>query len=576
MRGWALLAACLAASLGRAEPPNANPVLVLLPPASTGPNPPPGSYRHDAWVRWPPTDGVSGNRLLSLVTGADWIGDPRDYDFRATEEGDWRASALTRLRERGHFEAKHRALGMPTAALQTSGSNVPSVLLAAVDRSGTVTPVPIGDRWPAGTLMIFGAHGWDEVALVRKATRGRIAVVEYPPPKDANLSRLWLYGPWPLGRTDLSGTLRPALPGSGPVPGLLEAREVGPLLAGTSEVDWTADPGDAWPGAKEWHDLVAVGGPIARGVWGAILFLALVLGLRYVADERRSRRGAELLEVAAIVPLAVMVTGTWLRWGSYSVGGAAALFLILPLLLGLSRRLRLKLPPLAATGWTIWAGALAATPTFSPFSGPLDLLAPSASPEGLGYLYLGIALAASARRTAWPVAIGVGATLLLGIAGVGWWAPAGTGLVWLPVAAFAAGRGRLRIWMAPIAWAMTDGLPIALTHGLAYRPGGLANTWLEWQAHDLGIVLRFLISPAVLVTGLLLGAAALWVPGFAVHQLRKVWLASTVPPNLGRMAGFFLVLGLFQPPLCDVAWVVGVGFAIVLLMEALWFSPAIT
>ena len=106
-----------------------------------------------------------------------------------------------------------------------------------------------------------------------------------------------------------------------------------------------------------------------------------------------------------------------------------------------------------------------------------------------------------------------------------------------------------------------------------YREGGLIRVWADRDGFDLAPVVRFLISPAVLVGALVLGAALVFTPAFATHQLRRVWGRSALARGLAGLSLALLPVGVFQAPVLDAAYIVFAAAVFVLLAEAVWTSP---
>lgn len=567
------------AALGSAAPPS-NPVLVLMEPSVAVPAAARGLYVEDAWVRWPRQDGATGNRLLSLLTGEDWRGDPADYRFTQTGRDEWRAGNLASLRARGYFAAK-QAAGM--LALGPGRSR--DVLLLAADERGPVRPFGLRDRWPEGRLVVCQASGWDDVAAIQRATTGRVLVLEYPPMEKEELSRAWLRGSdWPTGRTNMAGTSLPALPSyksTGSTPGLIPAREVGRLLGKDPDPLWVPDPGAAWPGADRWIRYVRDVGMGARAALGVLAFGLLVWGLRLVADERRSKAYFVAVSAFALVVPVVVLAGNlasvggmaiwpvWFPIAGLAVGAIGA---------GLYLLARRKLP-LTHRFWPV-AGVAAlaiflSAPIFSALSGPLDSFPRQVSAEPLGLaLVCVLVLVGGARGEQGRAAVvGYGVAFLFALL----LREHGFAVGFLPFLAFLAAGQRFRIgfrwWMGLVLLPLTEGAQALVRGGVVYREGALIRTWAEREAFDLAPVVRFLISPAVLVGALVLGAALVFTPAFATHQLRRVWGRSPLVRALVGLGLALLPVGVFQAPVLDAAYIVFAAAVFVLLAEAVWTSP---
>jgi hypothetical protein len=584
----AMLFVLLATRLAAASEPNA--VLLLIEPLAAGPAAPPESYVHDVWVRWPASEGATENRLLSVVTSADWRGAPQDYAFRNHRQNVWRAENREAMIARGYFRAKRENLRSGTAALAIGPGVSERVLLLAVEEAGRVEPVPLASPWPKGRLMIGQARNWDEVDAVRRRTSGRLLVVEYPIPAESVAGRAWLLGnSWPRGRIAPNGLPAPALPlyrDMGDVPGLVPARNLAQLALGQPEPRWLDDPGARWTGADRWLGFVGQVGPWVRGLLGVAAMLLAVWGLRLVADERRSRAYAYALSALFLAIPAVVMAGGLARVGgvgAWPVWFVAAALTLVGVGYGLKGGAERALPGVhphwAVAGLSVLMLALA-EPTYSAFSGPLGTLPRAIPPEPLGALLAALVVLIGGARSE-PVAgwLGRGLALalaLLGLLAGAWWSLGQPLLSVLPLGAWLAGTGRLRLWMIPLGWLASEGLTNALTHGVAYRAGGLIGALPERDALDLAPLVRFVFSPAFLVGGLFLVACAVFTPAFAGHQLRRAWRHSSVTRGLAVYAAALAGLGVMQPPLLDASYVVGVGAGLFLLGEAVWTSPSLS
>lgn len=564
-----------------------NPVLVLLEPAMAVPEAARGLYIEDAWVRWPRRDGATGNRLLSIASGLDWRGDVRDYRFRLVPPDAWRSENLERLRARGYFEAKRRALPAGVAMLALGPGRSRDALLLALDEAGPVKPIRLSESWPEGRLIVCQASGWNDIEAIQRATTGRVLVVEYPPLAEGDLSRAWLRGnAWPVGRTNLGGTKLPALPvytSTGEVPGLIPAREVGRLLTTSAEPSWVSDPGQNWPGADRWLAYVEDVGRLVRGALG-VAALALVLwGLRLVADERRSRAFCAGVGALALAIPVTLLAGAFVH--PLGMGAQVVAFPLAGLAMGvtsvgvytLSRR-RL---PLTHRWWPVAAVAvpalLIANPVFSAMSGPLDLLARPVSPEPLGLLLAGILVLVAGGRGE-PGAKGFGRLMAAVATGLGlfagvWWAEGNWLVALLPGLIAIGATGRLRWWMGFALIPFTSTAAALVRKGVVFQEGGLLRQAGDALAFDVAPVVRFLISPAVLIGALAVVAVFVFTPAFATHQLRRVWARSPLTRLLAHLSGALAVVGVFQPPLLDASYIVLVATFLVLLGEAIWTAP---
>jgi hypothetical protein len=564
------LLASLVALAGAA--PASNPVLVLIEPAVAVPAAARGLYVEDAWVRWPRAEGATGNRLLSLLTGEDWRGDPADYRFTQSGRDTWQAGNLARLKERGYLDAK-----IPAAALVLGPGRSRDVLLLAADEAAPVKPYGLEDKWPEGRLMVAQAGGWDDVAAIERGTQGRVLVLEYPPLEGDEVSRAWLRGnAWPQGRTNLAGTAVPALPeykATGGIPGLIPAWEIGRLLTGSQEPKWVADPGPRWPGADRWVRYVREVGMGARALLGLAAFALLLWGVRLVSDERRSRSYFTGIFALALAIPVIVLAGSLTRLGGMAAWPVAfpvvgvALGAIAAGLYFASRRWL----PLTHRLWPVaLAAALASAigeADYSALSGPLDLAPRPVAAEPMGLMLAGVlVLVAGARGERLAMGIGLGVAAGVALTGMA------AGFALLPLLAVLAAHRRFRWWMGLALVPFTEGMQALLRGGAVYREGGLLRVLSDRAAFDIAPVVRFLISPALLLGVLALGSAWVFSPAFATHQIRRIWGRSPLARSLGRLSLALVPAGIFQPPVLDAAYIVLASAVFVLFTEAVWTS----
>ncbi|MFQ1040085.1 hypothetical protein ACEWB5_25925, partial [Citrobacter koseri] len=134
---------------------------------------------------------------------------------------------------------------------------------------------------------------------------------------------------------------------------------------------------------------------------------------------------------------------------------------------------------------------------YSALSGPLDLAPRTVAAEPLGLMLAGVlVLVAGARGERLAMGIGLGVTAGLALIRME------PGFALLPLLAVLAAHRRFRWWMGLALVQFTEGMQALVRGGAVYREGGLLRVLSERVAFDLAPLVRFLISPALLLGAL--------------------------------------------------------------------------
>ncbi len=275
--------------------------LIFIRPDAAGPHADIHTYVHPNWVLWPAPVGDEGlNRLLSVASGIDLLGEPGDTEFRQTGEGKpWTATAISSLKTRGFFRARSDSIGeIHPIAIETAGMTVShAALVVALDFDGRAHTAPFKADIIENECAIYSATGWDDaVALSYKVDR--TIVVEYSPQAgNDRWTRMWLFGHWPDGLPDEMG-----------VPGLIHASSVLKLLARPRKFVWTATK-RSWAGANRWLEFVRVAGVETQAAIGALALIVLALSVSTLSRERRSNIVMGALRAILLLPSAVLLAG---------------------------------------------------------------------------------------------------------------------------------------------------------------------------------------------------------------------------------------------------------------------------
>ncbi len=567
MNRLALLVLVLVALTARATGAE---ILILVPASAAGPRMDPRTYYHPIWVLWPaPTGGDGSNRLLSVMSGLDWQGSPSDTDFAPRGQG-WISSGYRELAERGYTRALGENLrgSRPTLVRNPRGSSSPSALLLAVrPDSPEVATVGFRAPWPDSGLLAYEALGWDDAATAAKKAGGRALFVEYPP-GPLGCSRVWLIGRgWPEG-----------IPRSGAVPGLVEAKFLGSMLARPASLKWSPEqPTPDVP--NRWLEAVRVSGPVETGVIICALLAAILWAVRVVCAERKSFGLATLLGFGMLYPAAAVAAGVMSRslgldgsvvWlcAAWLGLGIASLAALLPLrLLGPDGH---PLAGVCVVGLLVLSLADCRWSLMSP---ELGWIPGAVSPPVLGawFGYL-VGLSAFAPRMvlggafAWLVA-----AVLTGWAiwGSPWWADSDWTLLLLPIVGLMVGEGVLRNrWIALLALLPTS-VARAFANGLAWAPGGELAHLSDRSAVDASRYAQLVLSPSFAAAVIVAGALGIFGGTFLWHQLRSVARGdprSAAPLWAGAAAA---CMGVSDPILLQATPILLGGGLSVLLFDAL-------
>lgn len=573
--------------MGPAE--HANNILVLIQPALAGPSVDPLNYWQPQWVLWPPVlRDDDGGRLLSLATGADWVGDLEDFRFDPIDGGKaWLSHDFDRQKAVGRFTVRVAEYGVLRTGLLVGKSGATSrnaLRLALNGDSSFVQPYRVdAHRWPSGSLMVAEASGWDEVATFEAATTGRVLVVEYPPRPDVPWTRYWLRGRgWQIDSAMLSSSsdsaVVPVQPGSH-IPGLIRARMLLPLVthperfrsANVSLKDW---PGanrflelcrwDAWPLSAAWFALTA-----GAVIWGAVL----------VANERTSRvlpvgLAAVLLSPAVLSVAGVM--GRYLGVHQWPVWLIVATICLLAISAGLEVVAR-RVVPSAHRLLSVYVAGLVSICVCDPvwsFMSPLFTLRPySVSPVALGAacVYLGGFVAALRGCGSMPTWAGRGACavfLALGVTAKAWWSHDLGATLFVPAVCLVVGEGWFQRSMLPIFALWPTSLIRLATGRFVWDPAGLLTDASGRYGINASAYVDFLASPATAAFLLLSGAISLFGYKFFFHQLRMAGKLDPRRKALPWLAVSGFAFGLLHPSFLFSAMVVATGAVAALMYDA--------
>ncbi|MDR3690691.1 MAG: hypothetical protein P4L46_15035 [Fimbriimonas sp.] len=556
---------------------HSNSVLVLMQPALAGPPVDPATYWHPTWILWPPMlDPSQGGRLLSLATGANWVGNTAF--FQTTGFGE--------MKRRGFFEVRKSVLGdVHTDLLLNSkgGASNNALVLALNADSPKVKPYWMDEAWPASSLMVAEAPNWDEVRKIESATTGRVLVVEYPPRADVPWTRFWLRGNrWPSDggprRADYNSAYVPNLP-NWPVPGLIPATQAVELVVRPERFPWTRADSHSWPGANRFLELGHGAGFLFQFVWMFLVAMIVIWGAVVVSNERTSRLLPHLFGLIVLSPAVVAAAGVLARalgFGEWQVWLFLSFLAALPIQFGLGewqRRVAPRAHPLAFLclfGIVVLAACNPVWGLMSPIFGGRVW---SVSPVGLAALFGYLVGSVSFLQNCGPGWRWLGRTVcaivwLLGISGWSWWSAEAGACLFFPFAAWMIGERFFRWWMLlPVSlW------PPAVWHlwqtGFVWSPVGLLLDGRDRAGLNLYSYVEFAISGSLQIALPIAGGIALFGYRFffrQIHNLLELDLRRRALPLAVPVAACF---GLLHPIFLYGALTLGVGAASSLLFDA--------
>jgi hypothetical protein len=543
-----LLLSQLAFSAGKA----ANNVLVTLQPAlASGIDAP--EYHPGAWILWPYAVVGTGNQLLSIASGNDWMGFPGMLDFVGN-----RPLGTSAMRNGGYFGVV-QAFGYEKRIALEGDLTVSrkALLLALVSADGPSKIKPTQD-WPEGALIVTEARNWDDIQQLRSKTTGRVLVVEYPPPATQRWGRAWLFPE--TDKMPISPSLR--------VPNLVRASEILPYLYGE-----IAEQSSITPRSEpyEWMKFGSVDAPTILIVWGSLVCVLTVASVRLVTAERSSRALRAGLELVMISPAANLLAGaiaqrlgtTWFP-GTF-LCSAVGLWLIFRLIAIKVDSDSHRLFGLSSICFIV---CLLLDPLYSLWS-PVFV---GKSPEALGAL-LAYALGVSefAPRSSswrWLLQVAPGGLLIaheIFAPHFSEFLPMGFVALAL-LLCFVNGLGRLP-WLLAIA--LVASAVYGIVHGYSYFPKDLVESADQIGSINTYGYVDFFLSPIFIATLTLAGALSIFGDRFFLHEMRKL-----VHRDRRRSALFMFsmplgVIGLFDPPFLTVALILAVGGLLVLLSDQL-------
>ena len=567
----------------------ANNVLVLIQPALAGPRVDPLNYWQPQWVLWPPAvQNANGGRLLSVSSGADWVGDSRDFQFEVQKDGhSWRARNFDAMVDRGHFAVRYASFGVLGVGLlsDSSDSVSPNALRLALNPNSPVVRMHrIHDLdWPVADLMIMEASSWDEIADLERWTRGRILVVEYPPQEDVPWTRYWLKGGgWSISGIDLKlssdSAIVPTQKGS-QVPGLIRARMLIPLVMNPDRFVVSNVTVKNWPGANRFLTVSHSYGLLIGAIWILSIVGIVIWGAVLVANERESHIVPVLMVGAFLSPASVNlagVLGRYLGADAWPIWIGLSSVTVVMLAFGVGALVKSLLPrshPLfsvCAVGFIVMVSCNPVWSVMSPlFSGRNLLLSPVALGATFGYLVgVGCFLRGSGAHWIWLPRLLSIAFLAIGCGYRLWWASDLNATLFISVASWVISEDLFQ-WPVIVAFGFwpTSLLPI-IAGGFTWAPLGLLYRGGDLVGLNTAEYVDFLLSVSLWICVTVFLWVALFGYQFFFYQLRKLARMDARRKMLPYAAVSSVAFGLLHPIFLMASLSVTVGAGCALLFDA--------
>ena len=545
--------------------------IVLIDPGNAGPDVDPSTYTHGHWVLWPAAVGNGDNRLASILSGQDW-----DISSSALAVGPQDKSSgysilgLRELSWRGYFESAAKVLGSRQIDVRTDSTGqttMAALFLGGKSDSPTVRTKRMEEPASPNSILVCAISNWTELPAIEHLA-SRTLVLEYPPRKETQWSRAWLYGKWP-DQTFMIKDVR--------VPGLLPARDAARLLIDPKIAYWTKDRSGDWGGANRWFER-------ARDVWPFLLGIVAILGsyvlfcaVYCVVNEQRGRLASVLLYALLLVPASVVFEGRVARL--FGPAAAVSSFLVSYVLLGvfclgvwllLGRRLdQAATLAVAVTGLL---GCLLGDETWSLVNALWFGRVLPFSPWGAGFLFLYVALLAAYSKDSRALTrVSVAVLLIVPVLGFlgAWWGGGNAAVCAIPLAALTARFGVLRRPMLVALGLFPPTLAQLAICGATLAPDGLVRRAEDAGAVRLDETMALLGSPAFGLLLLVMGVLALVGGKFFIHQIRIALLRSQGERTLLAITAAAAALALLEPRAIPSFLVLGIGAMLMLLIDAL-------
>lgn len=567
MRLLAALLGLLLAALAAADPAVA---LILIRPERAGPPVHTSAYVHAEWIAWPAPTFGGINRVESLLSGVDWVGEPSDLAEVVWSGAGIFLSNYDSLDRRGYFKACERQLGLYRVALFGSLENLGQDADFLGGESGRIYPNLLQDRGSANSFDVSEATNWTDVVAFAKDYPGRILVIEYPVPPGQNLSRYWTFGKgWPERRL-------PVFPETG-LPGLVPARRVAEWLIRPQTATWVPNNAGEWGGANRWRERAQSTGPAVLVIWAMGAVYVLLCGLYATVTERRGTLAPRLTQLLLLAPAALLLEGRFARAAGVdatilTVAGAWILLALLALLLNLTlAREKTFTGGLASLGLAGLVGSLLGSPTWSLLNegGPETLTSISRWVPAIFALYLGLTTCfARGRISIWVsraiLLCAIGYEALLFVRGDGQ-----PSRLAIPILLFVLVETKVPDWAILTLIFFPPSIVALVRHGATSTHDGLSRTLAEASAVRMDITLGALTTTTFMGSVALIAVAALAGGKFLLWRTTRATRRNHGTRAMLQITGAAFALGVLDPFILPTAFTLAAGSVALLTIEVL-------
>ena len=544
--------------------------LILIQPGIAGPSVSWDDYVFPTWVYWSPEIyPQSHSALLSIVTGQNWVGDPKDSLFHANKGGAIVSQNAESLDIRGVLRARSAFLnGLQLHALagRERSLHETTLLLCTEARNLPIDVVGMSDRIPDSGLVVHEASSWDDVSNVARKVHHAL-VIEYPPIKGRPWTRFWL-----RGRGFPSGVPQNKEAG---FPGLVPASQILKLLTQPTAFAWVQDDSRTWGGVHKWLTKDIIWAPLWRTFAGSVVAGTLIIAMLFVLKERRAKFLSILLLVLLLSPSASVLGGEiagflGIEWFPLSFWICLVLLLATTSLgQWVCGQHRWKANKWLAPSVLSLLSLSLTNPKWSPL-GMSANFATDPAPMAFGCWFAALVSScahASGTVYRWPLRIAVAAMCIFPLIRFAWWAPQPMPYAGMPLAAFLLVEGKSTFAPAiPILAGLTSP---GILHGIAWKPYGLMQRESDLLMLPASEYVNFFTSPFFMLTAATVFVFCLICDRFLIHQYRVLASIDSRKCMVLRASGWLALSGLLQPALLPAALWCAIGGVAILLHDAL-------
>lgn len=531
------------------------------------------------WVLWPyPLSEFGSNRLLSIFSNFNWLGNGYDLSFRQDSPDSWKSNNLSHLQDTGYFRARAEVVGKhriyPVSDQVGLGSvNKESLLLASDGSDAPIRAVSYFGPWPAHSTLVYEASGWaDALNMSRRVETlgGRAMIAEIPDGHMERWGRLWLSPQgWPNGY--------PLSSHSG-IAGLIDARDIGPLLLNPGDQHWDFKPA-CQDSLDQWFPHAEGFGRGALSWIGLFFIFSLGCVIYSIVKELKGPISAILTIACGMAPVVFMVTDNlcrfyglgnwWLLLGGSSAGMATAGFL-------LYSALRKPFSGVHPLFWTCLVGLIVMIgidPKWTLYSTVFSINTWAAEGSAIGFLLLfvtGTVAFARGSKAVWLARALILTIVALSASNLIWIQGNSLPLLGSILAAWLIGEGWFRWPLLLVVAALPESWLAPIQFKIIWAPVKSFENLSDRHAINIGGTLFAIATPEFLLLIGLIGATLLFGDRFLLRQLRLAVRKDSRITTFGLSAMAAAVTGLANPPFWTASVILIYGLLVSLFFDAVW------